>query len=71
MFEGVTRVGSHGADEVELLVQEEAPQSGREDLRADDLRPVEPLQGHTPPDFQPAEVGEGARAAWRAGSKVR
>lgn len=37
MLEGVTRVGSHGADEVELLVQEEAPQSGREDLRADDL----------------------------------
>lgn len=53
--------------EVELLVQDEAPQPGRKVARVDDVRVVESLQGQTSPDVQPAEVSEGARTAWRAG----
>lgn len=54
------------AVEVELLVQYEALQPGREKLWAHDLGVVELPQGQTPPDLQSAEVTEGARTAWRA-----
>lgn len=51
---------------VELAVQNEAPQSGRENIRGHDFGVVESLQGQTPPDLQSAEVPEGARSGWRA-----
>lgn len=54
------------AVEVELLVQYEALQPGREKLWAHDLGVVELPQGQTPPDLQSAEVTEGARTTWRA-----
>lgn len=57
------------AVEVQLLVQYEALQSGRENMRVHDFRVVEFLQCQTPPDLQSAEVSEGARTVWRARSK--
>lgn len=65
---------SHGAlgvmwlaVEVQLLVQYEALQSGREKVRVHDFGVVESLQGQSPPDLQSAQMCEGARAAWRTG----
>lgn len=52
--------------QVELLEQDEAPQSGREHVRVHHFWVVESLQRQTPPDPQPAQVSEGARTAWRA-----
>lgn len=51
------------AVEVELLEQKESLEPGREDVH--DFRVVESPERQTPPDVQPAEVLEGARAACR------